>query len=423
MPLLVTGVRHKMASIEVRERFALLESEIEPAGQHLRALPGIEECAFLTTCNRSEIYAHVSDTETALASIREFYRQFKQVDSHAYRPHLFTLLDDDVVTYLFRVASGLDSLILGEGQILGQVKDMLATAHRLHTSGPLLDKLFKSALTVGKRVRTETGIAQKDVSVSRSAFELAHQLFPDLMDRRIALVGGGKMVAILLSAIQNQMAPRQYDNVTIVNRSQHRLETLTARYGFKGCLFSDLDAVLDDAEILFVATGAPHVILGEKHFAGRADKLVIDISVPRNVDPTVADLPNVRLFNTDSLANVNTLPQDTQSLLTEQAEDIIHEEYRHFMEWQHARPIVPLISQLRSKLEHLRREELSEQFGALLTEDPALQLADNLSKNLLKKILHAPTIRMKTRLARQQLHAAALAELFDLDPLSGPQRS
>ena len=161
MHILVMGVRHRTAPIEVRERFALLEEEVRPALECLKAMPGVEECAILTTCNRTEIYTVVRDTELGHEAILRFYREFKGFDVTPYHRYRFTLMHEDAVMHLFRVASGMDSLILGEGQILGQVKETLAAAQRNKTAGTVLDKLFKAAISAGKRVRTETGISEK----------------------------------------------------------------------------------------------------------------------------------------------------------------------------------------------------------------------------------------------------------------------
>lgn len=412
--ILVSGVRHKMASIEVRERFALTESEISHALPALLKLPGIDECAILTTCNRSELYIVTEDTELAMESLRQFYITFKSVDIHQYRRHLFTLLHEDAVGHLFRVASGLDSLILGEGQILGQVKDSLATAQKYQSVGVYLDKLFKSALTVGKRIRTETGIADKDVSVSRAAFEKACQLMPDLLERPIALVGGGKMASLIMATLKRDMAPEHQNRVVIVNRSEQRLQDLIAKYGFKGQTWEDLPSAIRQCDVLFVATGAPHIVLGPKHFEGVGPKLVIDISVPRNVDPRVGELPDIQLFNTDDLAGFSGFSVETQEQLKSQAQRIIQAEIASFEQWQRTLSAIPTITRLRAKVESIRQAETSCNCPEHGNQCDRL---DEFSKNLINKILHEPTVRLKNTNNPEHLQAQAslLRQLFDLD--------
>lgn len=413
MHILVSGVRHRTAPIEVREKFALLEGEVSAALNVLRSCAGIEECAILTTCNRTEIYAVVSDTETGLLSIKQFYKIFRGLDITPYRQYTFNLLHEDAVSHLFRVASGLDSLIIGEGQIMGQVKEALAAAQREQSTGVLLDKLFKSALTVGKRVRTETGISDKDVSVSLAAYHFARQHDENLMNRRIALIGGGKMAEIMMSLFKQGMTPEQQANVVVLNRSQARLDELCQRYGYRGYTWEQLESVLDHADVLFVATGAPHVVLGKADFEGRGPKLLIDIAVPRNVDPRVAELDGVQLFNTDDLAGVDGLSGDTQRRIKEQAQSILEEECIAFQQWRMSLSVVPTLTRLREKVESIRQAELAA--------NPSLgkhyDLIDVVSKNLIRKILHDPTVRLKSsrNLADIYQQASVLSHLFDID--------
>lgn len=412
MHILVSGVRHRTAPIEVREKFALLEEEVAAALKILRSCTGVEECAILTTCNRTEIYAVVTDTELGLQSVKQFYKIFKGLDIAPYRQYTFNLLHEDAVAHLFRVASGLDSLIIGEGQIMGQVKDALAFAQRERTAGMLLDKLFKAALTVGKRVRTETGIADKDVSVSLAAYHFAKQSDPDLMNRRIALIGGGKMAEIMMSLFKQGMTPEQQANVVIVNRSRERLTELCGRYGFKGLGWDQIDEAIEHANILFVATGAPHVVLGKGDFEGKGQKLVIDIAVPRNVDPRVMELPEVQLFNTDNLAGASGFSGDFQQQLKEQAQAILEEECIGFQHWRMSLSAVPTLTRLREKVESIRKAEL-----AASSVGNHYDVVDTISKNLIRKILHDPTVRLKNSRNPEDIsqQASVLSHLFNIE--------
>jgi glutamyl-tRNA reductase len=413
MHILVSGVRHRTAPIDVREKFALLEQEIAPALDTLRACPGIVECAILTTCNRTEIYAVIGDTETGLQSIRQFYTVFKGFHMDAYRQYTFNLLNEDAVIHLFRVASGLDSLIVGEGQIMGQVKDALALAQQRQAMGVLLDKLFKSALNAGKRVRTETGIADKDASVSLAAYHYVRNLDPGLADRRIALIGGGKMAEIMLSLLKQGLTPEQQRNVILVNRSAERLSDLSHRYGFEGAGWDALGRVIARSDVLFVATGAPHVVLGQADFVGHGDKLVVDIAVPRNVDPRVAELPGIRLFNTDDLAGGGGFSPESRQALTQQAQAILEEECLAFHRWRTGLSALPTLIRLREKVERIRQAELSASAGQ--SADPAA--LDTLSRSLVRKILHDPTVRLKSAADSEAVgrQVSVLRHLFNID--------
>jgi glutamyl-tRNA reductase len=422
MHILVSGVRHRTAPIEVRERFALLEQEVPAALDILKNSAGVEECAVVTTCNRTELYTVVSDTETGLQSVRQFYQLFKGLNIEPYRQYTFHLLHEDAVIHLFRVASGLDSLIVGEGQIMGQVKDALNVAQRQQTTGPVLDKLFKTALTVGKRVRTETGIADKDVSVSLAAFHFARQSITDLMNRRITLIGGGKMAEIMMSLFKQGMTPEQQANVVLVNRSLSRLDELTQRYHFKGYGWEQMNTAINHAEVLFVATGAPHVVLGKADFENQGEKLVIDIAVPRNVDPRVAELPGIRLFNTDDLAGASGFSHEAQKQVLQQAQAILEEECVGFHQWRTSLSAVPTITRLREKVESIRQAELAA--NAAQCADP--QALDILSRNLIQKILHDPTVRLKNPSNADDLsqQVSVLTHLFNIeaDPQTATSR-
>lgn len=418
MHLLVAGVRHRTAAIDVREKFALTEDEIERAIPFLLTLPGIMECAILTTCNRTEVYVAVTQSDVGLKSIKQFFLEFKGVQYDEYRGAVMTLLHEDAAMHLFQVASGLDSLIIGEGQILAQVKDTLAQAQALNSNGAVLDKLFKTALTVGKRVRTETGIALRDVSVSKAAYEFAKELRPDLLERPLALVGGGKMAEILLRSLRNEMTAEQRENVVIVNRSAQRLESLKEKFGFQGVTWEALPEVIASAHTLFVATGAPHIVLDETDFEGRGEKLIMDISVPRNVSPSVTALEGVSLYNTDDLAGTMGYSVESQQEIKAQARQIIHEEYAQFYHWLMSLPVVgPTITMLRSKVETIRQSEASCACPVIGT---SCSMMDTLSRNLVNKILHDPTVRLKTTDNLEDIYqqAAMLSHLFNFDSLS-----
>ncbi|MEM0952091.1 MAG: glutamyl-tRNA reductase [Cyanobacteria bacterium P01_H01_bin.74] len=419
MYILVSGVRHRKAAIEIREKFALHPSELSDGLKLLFSYPEIAECAILTTCNRCELYLVVYNIKEAMQAIRRFYLSFKNIDSDAYRAHTFMLLHEEAVCHLYRVAAGIDSMIVGEGQILGQVKDAFSLAQQEKTTNTRLNKLFKGALTVGKRVRTETGIAEKDASVSLAAFYHGKTYFEGFAGKSIVVVGGGKMAEILLSRFKQEQADSDPFTVAIVNRSADRLADLTDRFGFTGYTWQDSAKALQAADLIFVATGAPHVVFGVKNFQdSQKHQVVIDIAVPRNVDNRVAKLDNITLFNTDDLKlenNASALHQ--KDAVIEQSKAIIEEESISFLQWQRALSAVPVLTQWREKIENIRQNEIDVRRNV---DASNIHLVDTISRNVIQKILHGPTKRIKNLQTSQEIchELAVLSHLFNIDPLT-----
>jgi glutamyl-tRNA reductase len=417
---MVVGVRQKRADLHIREQFTFHESEIPTALAALVTYPGIAEAAILSTCNRSEIYVTVQDTEVGLRSLRQFFQKTKGVSLAQHRPAVFTLLHDDVAMHLFRVASGLDSLVFGESQISGQVKDALAMAQKAKTSGVLLDKLFKWALTASKRVRSDLGLSDKDVSVSRQSFTFLQALDPGFLDRPVAVLGGGKMAEIMLGCLDAAVTPQQRQNVRLVNRSQARLDTLCAQYQFEGVGWGRLYEVLDEADTVFVATGAPHLVLDVGDIPPRTRPLsILDIAMPRNVDPAVAEVPHVRLFNLDDLGDTQAQWLGNREQLAAQAQEILLEELTEFRQWHVSLPVVPTLTRWRSKVENIRQKEAA---CACPVTGTSCSVIDTLTKTLVNKILHDPTVRLKATRNMEAIYqqAAMLSHLFNIEETSVP---
>jgi glutamyl-tRNA reductase len=430
--VMVIGIRHRNAGVELREQFALTDGEQQALLQYLRppldgSVPqGLTEAAVVSTCNRTEIYVSFrGSAQQAYQSVRAAMLAVKQVDLANYRLLILMLLDEDAVRHLYRVACGLDSQILGEGQILGQVKTALTLAQQAGSVNSTLDKVFKSALVVGKRVRTETDIARRDLSVARAAHDYVHahmKNLPDFQSARIVLLGGGQMAEIIMEAFAKYLPEPVKANVTVVNRSQERLDKIHKAYGFTGVRFAHMAQVLPHASVVLVATGAPHFVVEPEDFAISAEpealmanRLIIDISVPRNVDPRVGDLPGVSLVNVDDLAAFAGLTLSAQGDLMTQAHHIIEDELEQFARWQIGLQATPTITQLRQKLETMRQAQLPGAPG----EDATAQ---QLTTALVNKILHGPTVKLKSVQNQHdiQRHIEVLANLFDLDT---PQRA
>jgi len=391
------GLHYRSTSLAVRERLKLNEDQIPSILEFLKKEEGVEECAILTTCNRSEIYVVAQDLEASGLAFENLYRQYPMVDLTSRQ---LILLHDDVLPHLCRVAAGLDSMILGEGQILGQVKDALNMARSTDTVGPLLERLFQTAIRTAKRIRTETGLDQKDTSVAHAAFQLAMKELPNWLNQKIVVMGGGKMAQILLFLLKSSLTPTQQKNVTILNRSPERLHELQQKFNFNGVGWDELDETLLFSDLVFVATGAPHVVLGKTHFESKPtdhkQTVVIDVAVPRNVDVQVAELPHVKLFNIEHLL----MGQDAEDLaekrqvLYAQAETMIETECKHFQRWKHSLPLLPSITRLQEKLETIRQSELAIHAS---NQTSNYRVMDNMSRRILKKILHEPTVYLKEK--------------------------
>jgi glutamyl-tRNA reductase len=422
--LLAVGLRYTTATIDLREQVAFSEAELPEALRLLTHLPAVEEAVILTTCNRVELYLAVTDLSDGLQSVAQFFKQTKHLVLQHHPNSHFTYLGEDAVKHLLAVAGGLDSLIVGEGQILGQVKDALALAQRQKTAGTLLKRLFIEATTTGKRIRQETGLACRDASLSRSAWQLANQLDPHLPGKQLVVVGGGKMVELLLAQMAKAL-PAEVACVTVLNRSLNRLETLLAPYAsFKAQPFdATTPALLAQADYLWVATGAPHILFHPPVFENRTKPLTIfDLSVPRNVCPTVETLPLVTLFNTDTLAKeLAVSPNPKQAEALSLAKAIVNQAYEQFVHWQRLQRIQPTVVTLRQQAETIRLAVL-ERFNANHpAEDTELSVEaiDYLSKLLINKLLHNPTVELKQQIANSHYDEETLTHwvkgLFGLE--------
>jgi glutamyl-tRNA reductase len=422
MNIVVVGLSHKTAPVDVREKLSIQEAKHEEALKHLKSYPHIEEVAVISTCNRLEIYAVVSDTEKGVVEITQFLSETGHVPLQALRRYLFILLHQDAVRHLLRVAAGLESLVLGEGQILAQVKTTHKLAQKYQSAGRLLDRLFKQAITAGKRVRSETNIGTGAVSISSAAVELAHTQVENLGDRRIAIIGAGKMSRLLVQ----HLSAKGVGQITIVNRSHHRAEELANQFP-QVCLFlkplEDMMAVLAVSDLVFTSTGATEPIICCSHLTqilSPAQSLMLfDISVPRNVHADVKELNQVRAFNVDDLKAVVAQNQESRRKMAEEAEALLEEEVSSFELWWRSLDTVPTISCLRTKIETIREQELEKALSRLGTEfaEKHQEVIEAMTRGIVNKILHEPMVQLR---AQQDIEARkrclqSLQMLFDLD--------
>jgi glutamyl-tRNA reductase len=398
MRLSLVGISHRHAPVEVRERVALDRDE---SAALARELAGDGECVCLSTCNRTELYAAGEDAEErTLQALRSLGGD--EVAALSYR-----LADHAAALHLFRVAAGLDSLVPGEGEILGQVR----AAYEAGATGPLLNRLFHDALHAGKRARAQTTIAESPASVSSAGAALAQQVFGELEGRRVLVVGAGKVGELAARSL----AARGAEIAGVVNRSDARGEDLARRFGTRAVPLQGFAGELASVDVVVTCTGAPGFLLGPDDVRDRRGRplFVIDLAVPRDVDPAVNDLDGCYLYDIDDLEAVVESSLAGRRREAERAEAIVAEEAERFRAWQASLDVVPTIASLRARAEAIRSAELSK---ARLSDEQR-EAVDSITTQIVNKLLHLPTVRMKEAAAAADgvLYADAVRHLFGLE--------
>ncbi|WP_447972501.1 glutamyl-tRNA reductase [Nitrospira sp. Kam-Ns4a] len=399
MNIIVVGLSHKTAPVEVREKLAVPESRLGEALGRLRTYPGVREGVLLSTCNRVEVYAVVDQAEQGYASIQEFLADTHlSLSSEQLTPHLYWYQDERAIGHLFRVASSLDSMIVGEPQILGQLKDAFEVALAHKASGVILNKVVKKAISVAKRVRTETKIAETAVSVSYAAVELAKKIFSSLAEKAVLLVGAGEMAKLAARHFISQ-GVRQ---VMITTRDMHSAVELAKRFNGVPIPFDEFRREMAQADIVLCSTGASHYLIRaedvQRAVWQRMNRpiFLIDISVPRNIDPAVKDIDNAFLFDIDDLQL--RVEQNREERMREagRAERMIEEDVKVMLQWLKSLEVTPTIVALRRRAEEIRRAEVDKALGRLGTLSPQERgLIENLASSIVNKLLHGPLVTLK----------------------------
>ena len=422
MNIVVVGLSHKTASVEVREKLSIPEAQIEEAIAVLKSYPHIEEIAIISTCNRLEIYGVAIDIEQGVKEIAQFLADKAQVPLRQLRPNLFTLLREDALRHLMRVSAGLESLVLGEGQILAQVKNTHKLGQKYKGLGRLLDKLFKQAISTGKRVRSETSIGTGAVSISSAAVELVHSKVDNLASYSITIIGAGKMACLLVK----HMISKGVTDISVVNRSHRRAQKLCDQFpkaNLKIYPISEMMEALAVSDLVFTSTGATEPILNrvklETHLTLDRDLMLVDISVPRNIAADVNEIGCVRAYNVDDLKAVVAANQESRRQMALEAQGIIEQEVASYITWWRSLETVPTISCLRSKVETIREQEMEKALSRLGSEfaEKHQEVIEALTRGIVNKILHEPMVQLRTQ---QDIEARrhclrSLQMLFDLD--------
>jgi glutamyl-tRNA reductase len=417
MHIVVVGVDHTTASIALRERLTYSAHQIPQVLR--RASQVVQESILLSTCNRLELYAVCLEVRTGRMNLLNVLSETSQVECAELEAHCYDFTDEEAVTHLFEVTCGLHSLVPGETQIQGQVAKALEIARGGSYSGPIASALFRGALGAGKRARNETGISRNAVSVSLVAVQLAKQLFPELYEANVLLVGSGKMSELAAHHLCDNGAQR----LIIINRTPVRAVDLAQRFGATHRSFAELTTSLVEADVVISSTTASQTLITDKMMqevmqrrSGRP-LLLIDIALPRDIDPGVANLPGVYLYNLDDLqVSVNEGIRLRRQEI-DQVQEIIAQERSAFERWLRSRSVVDTIRDLRQHVDTLRQQELKRTLQRLptLTESESAAIQE-LTTRLVNKVLHIPSLRLKDAAVEGQgpVYTEALRYLFDL---------
>ena len=420
--ILIVGLNHHTASVEVREKVAFDAAVLGPALRQLRALPSVREGVILSTCNRVEVIAAAAEAQSAAREIKEFLTaQEAGWGAGELESHLFVHTGGEAVRHLFRVAASIDSMVVGEPQILGQIKDYYFAAQEAGAVGTILHRLFHRSFSVAKRVRTETGIASRAVSVSSVAVELAKSIFDRLEDKTVMLIGAGKVGALMARHLQRN----GIGSLMVTNRTFERAVQLAAEFRGNPIRFEEYPRYLKLADLVVGCTGAPEALLGPETVAEvlrqRKQKAMffIDIGDRRNFDPRINELDNVYLYNIDDLQAVAQENLQGRAAEVTKAEEIVEEEAAGFERWLGSLEQVPTIVALRRKVEEIRRAELEKSLGTSLKglSEQERQALEDMTAAMVSKILHSPITRLKKQSEERDeaFYIDALKKLFDLE--------
>jgi len=421
MNIIAVGLNHRTAPVELRERFAVSDSRLPEALARLKRWPGIDEGVILSTCNRVELYAVVKETAHGVESLRDYLVTLaSDITWERLEPHLYGLDGAEAIRHLFRVAASLDSMVLGEPQILGQVKEAYDVALLHKATGVVLNKVMKKAISVGKRVRTQTGIAENAVSVSYAAVELAKKIFQNLSEKTVLLVGIGEMGKLAA----RHLIGAGVRHVMISNRNYERAIDVAKRLSALPVPFNQVHQEMGGADIVLCATAADTYVIGpddvQRALRSRKNRpmFLIDISDPRNIDPAVGSLDNAYLYNIDDLQSQVVTNQEQRRLEALKAEDIVRVEVPPVVVWLKSLEVVPTIVALRRKADSILREEIDRILAKLGPLSPRQrELVEELATGITNKLLHSPLIALKAEAdsSNGALFAETTQRLFDLE--------
>ncbi|HLR08804.1 MAG TPA: glutamyl-tRNA reductase [Bacillota bacterium] len=425
MHIIKVGLNHREAPLNVRETLIFSEEAACKAMVHLNNQQAVLENVILSTCNRTEIYAVVDQLSQGIEQLKAFFRYWFQIDEDQLKPYLHSQHDEEVIVHLFRLATGLDSQILGETQILGQVRDAFLTAQRLKTTGKLFNELFKRVITFAKRAHRDTAIGEQAVSISYAAVELAKKVFKRLDDKRIVILGAGEMGELALQNFHGSGAT----NIAIVNRNLENAQQLAQTFNAASFSMDHLLDVLTDADILIGSTAAPNAILSKDMFQpvhnerGKRPLLIVDIAIPRDIQPNIGELDDIWLYDIDDLDDV----VDQNLAARKEAAQLIEQQITHelasFYNWVQTLDAVPVIKALQEKSISIQEQTLESIFRKIPDlNEREMKVLRKHTKSIVNQLLKEPIKYAKTTAATQTAEEslATFADIFGLDV---PKRS
>jgi glutamyl-tRNA reductase len=426
--LLLAGMNHRSAPLELRERLAV--DDPAPALQKLVASDEIDEAVLLSTCNRVEAVVLTRSAEAARLRLQSFFRRDlagEHLGESELHDSLYLHRDADAMRHVLRVASALDSMVVGEPQILGQTKEAYRASVEAGASGPILDRLFQRAFATAKRVRTDTRIAEGPVSVARVAVSLAHQIFEEFRGKHALLIGAGEMIELALAALREE----GLEAVAVANRTAERASALAVRFGATAHGLDELPALLAAADVVLTSIGGAHPILTPEVMRDALGTrrgrpvFVIDIGVPRNADPAIDRIPEVFRYDIDDLATVANANADERRRELVRAEAIVSEEQQRFEGWFTALRAVPTIKHLRARVEAIRAAEVERSLTRLRLDEQTREGIEALTRAIVNKILHAPVSRLRREAEREEgmAYLEVARMLFELDELESSEAS
>lgn len=411
MHTLVVGLNYKTAPVEIREKLSFIESDLPNAMEALQKQKSILENVIISTCNRTEIYAVVDQLHTGRYYIKQFLANWFNIPMEQFEDHLFIREEDESLNHLFRVTAGIDSMVLGETQILGQVKKSFLQGQEIGTTGTVYNQLFKQAVTFAKRAHSETAIGENAVSVSYAAVELAKKIFGSLKDKHVAILGAGKMGEL---AIQN-LYGNGVGKVTVINRTFEKAQNLASKFDGDAKAMNELQCTLLEADILISSTGATDYVIDQdlmKDVAKfrKGDPLfMVDIAVPRDLDPRIGDVPNVFLYDIDDLQGIVQANLAERERAANEITTMIQEEIIQFKDWFNTLGVVPVISALRKKAASIQEETMISIENKMpnLTERER-KILNKHTKSIINQLLKTPILQAK-ELANEKNAEAQLA--------------
>jgi len=388
MPLYALGLNHATAPVKVREQIAFQPDTLGVALRDLIAQPSVKEAAILSTCNRTEVYFSAAEA----APVERWLESFHRVPSESLHPYVYTLAQDRAVSHAFRVASGLDSMVLGEPQILGQMKHAVRSAEAAGALGLILNRLFQRTFAVAKDVRTNTDIGSASISMAAAAVKLAERIYPSLAEQQLLLIGAGEMIDLAAA----HFAAKHPKSITVANRTLERGEQLAARFGANAITLNELPDRLAQFDMIVTSTASSLPILGkgllERAIKSRrhAPMFIVDLAVPRDVEPEAAELDDLFLYSVDDLANIVKDNLQIRVDALAQAEAMIAEQAQGFLRWLDGRSVIPTLTALQGHHDGLRAAELERARKLLAGGAAPEQVIEQLARGLTNKFLHAP---------------------------------